>query len=131
VFQNNEEDLLINEIGNYQGNRPIAGPDPVVFDIDADGAWSIHIEGLETTTSAAFSGSGDQVSDIFQPSNVGPWEFSHDGERNFAVWLHCEGGDDLVQNEIGVVTGSGVVNFEDGPCFWEVEADGNWSLAPR
>jgi hypothetical protein len=36
-----------------------------------------------------------------------------------------------VQNEMGPIQGSTVIDFSDGPCFWEVEADGNWSVEPR
>ncbi|MDO8613230.1 MAG: hypothetical protein Q7R32_10475 [Dehalococcoidia bacterium] len=131
IFGGDSEGLLINHIGPYQGSRPIFGADPVTFDIDADGAWSIRIEAIGTATTAAFSGIGDAASGLFEPPSDGPWNVSHDGESNFAVWAHCAGGSDLVQNEIGSVAGSTVIQFEDGPCMWEVEADGNWSLQPR
>jgi hypothetical protein len=131
VFGGDSEGLLINEIGPYQGSRPIFGNDPIMFDIDADGSWTIRIEPVAIVDSAAFAGTGDAVSGLFSPPSDGPWDVSHDGQSNFAVWLHCGGGSDLVQNEIGAVAGSTVVQFEDGPCMWEVEADGNWSLQPR
>jgi hypothetical protein len=131
AFQAGEETLLVNEIGAYSGARPIFGTEPVTFDIDADGAWSLRIEPIALSGSAPFSGAGDAVSDLFDPPDDGPWELTHDGEANFIVQLHCGGGSDLVQNEIGPISGSSVVGFEDGPCLWEVEADGNWSLAPR
>jgi len=47
------------------------------------------------------------------------------------VWLHCAGGDDLVANEIGPVSGETVVEFEQGPCLWEVQADGDWNVRPK
>jgi hypothetical protein len=103
----------------------------VTFDIDADGAWSFLIEPIGIATSASFSGMGDSVSGLFTPPKSGPWEISHDGKSNFVVWLHCAGGSDLIENEIGRVSGSRFVSFEDGPCLWEVNADGNWSLHPR
>jgi hypothetical protein len=132
AFQGDKKDLLINEIGSYQGQRPIFGQEPVFFDIDADGAWTLRIEPVGTQGSPAFSGRGDAVSGMFSPpSGPSPWTITHTGESNFAVWLHCSGGSDLIQNEIGRVAGSRVIQFEDGPCLWEVEADGEWSLAPR
>jgi len=131
TFRGAEEDYLINDIGVYQGSRPLFGEEPIVFDIDADGAWSIRIEWIGAGGQPAFSGRGDAVSDLFDPPAVGPWEFAHDGQSNFIVWYHCSGGSDGIQNEIGQVSASGVVAFEDGPCLWEVEADGNWSLTPR
>jgi hypothetical protein len=124
-------DLLINVIGNYNGARPLTGSEPIIFDIDADGAWTIRIEPIGRATSPAFEGVGDAVSGLFDPPSPGAWEFFHDGRSNFIVRAHCGGGTTLVQNEIGAVSGSRVVTFRSGPCTWEVRADGNWRLAPR
>jgi len=131
TFQANKEDLLINRIGPYQGARPLVGGDPITFDIQADGNWTAQIEPIGQAPSPAFSGRGDAVSGTFNPPASGAWEVRHDGQRNFIVQLHCAGGSNLVQNQIGPVSGSRVVQFGRGPCFWEVEADGSWSLAPR
>ncbi|MCH7835282.1 MAG: hypothetical protein IH864_00255 [Chloroflexi bacterium] len=132
TFQAGEEDFLINVIGSYQGSRPIFGEEPITFDIDADGAWTLRLEALGIAASASFSGVGDAVSGgILDVPSTGAWEVSHDGQSNFAVWLHCADGSDLIQNEIGVVSGSTVIDFGSAPCLWEVEADGTWSLQPR
>lgn len=131
VYEGDEPDLLINEIGPYQGARPLSGREPVIFDIDADGSWTVRIEPMGRADSAAFSGRGDAVSGLFDPPGMGPWQIKHNGQANFIVYSHCAGGSDLMQNEIGGVDGSRVVQFSQGPCFWEVQADGDWSLAPR
>ena len=132
TFQGGEEDFLINEIGFYQGSRPIFGEEPITFDIDADGAWTLRLQALGIAEGGAFSGTGDAVSGaILEVPSMAPWEVFHDGQSNFAVWLHCADGSDLVQNEIGAVTGSTIIDFGDPPCLWEVEADGNWTLQPR
>jgi len=126
-----EAELLVNTIGPYHGERPLWGREPVVLDIDADGSWTIEIRAIGFAHSPAFSGRGDAVSGLFDPPRSGAWEIQHNGQRNFIVLLHCAGGSDLVQNEIGPVSGSTVVRFAKGPCLWEVEADGSWSLKPR
>lgn len=131
LYQGDERDLLINEIGRYNGSRPIWGDDQTILAIDADGAWTLEIRSVWITDTAAFSGKGDAVSGAFVPPKGGPWNVIHDGESNFVVLLHCAGGSDLIQNEIGSVSGSIMVSFLEGPCLWEVEADGKWSLAPR
>ncbi len=131
VYVGDGQELLVNEIGPYDGSRPLAARGPVILDIDADGAWSATIEPISFGAMAPFAGRGDAVSGLFDPPASGPWEIRHDGERNFIVMCHCAGGSDLIQNEIGPVEGSRVVRFGRGPCFWEVQADGNWSLAPR
>ncbi len=130
TYIGDREDVLINEIGPYDGSRPLTNG-PVIFDINADGAWIIEIRPIGRQDSAAFSGDGDDVSDLFAPPDRGAWELSHNGESNFIVYLHCAGGSQVVQNEIGAVSGSTIIGFRDGPCFWEVEADGEWSLKPR
>lgn len=133
AYQGGSEDLLVNTIGSYSGTRVLFGEDPVFFDITADGPWTLHMEAPGFTTEVAFSGTGDSTSDLIVADNpdAGPWNISHDGSANFIVWLHCASGSDLVENEIGPVSGSTVVDFGSDPCLWEVEADGNWSLSPR
>lgn len=131
AYVDSGEELLVNEIGSYQGSRPLVSSGPVMLDIRADGAWTVKIVPLGLAASSAFSGKGDAVSGIFDPPSRGAWEISHDGSSNFVVKCHCVGGSGLVQNEIGAVSGSRVVTFGEGPCFWEVRADGNWSLRSR
>jgi len=133
--ENGEELLLINEIGSYVGSRPLIGSGSWFLEVDADGRWSATVEAisLDPNGSQSFTGSGDAVSALFEPTSSGatPFEVSNVGESNFVVWLHCGGGSELVQNEIGSVQGSTVVDFEDGPCFWEVQSDGAWSVRKR
>jgi hypothetical protein len=131
VFYGNDQDLLVNEIGSYKGTLFLNTDKPVTFDIQADGEWTAYIEGIGETQSASFSGTGDNVSELFVPPSPGAWEISHDGKSNFAVLLHCMGGSDLIVNEIGVFSGSTIISFDDGPCLWEVIADGNWNIKPR
>lgn len=74
------------------------------------------------------------MSGQFSPPGSGAWTITHDGKRNFIVQLYCAGdsfGPQLVQNMIGAVDGSKVVQFGRGLCYWVVQADGAWSLAPR
>jgi len=131
VYQDGGSDLLINTIGPYRGSRPLSGSAPITLDIDADGAWTVEVRPLGFTETANFAGQGDAVSALFDPPPTGPWDIQHNGQRNFIVQLHCAGGSDLVQNEIGQVNGSRVVRFAEGPCLWEVQADGAWSLKQR
>ena len=130
-YQATTEDLLINKIGAYDGVRPVVGGETLLLDIDADGAWSLTIDEIGSQASPAFSGRGDAVSDLFEPPASGPWTITHDGQANFIVRCQCAGGASLVQNEIGAVDGSRVVQFSRGPCFWDVKADGSWALQPR
>jgi hypothetical protein len=66
---------------------------PFYFKVkDADG-FEYNV-GLNTEDQSLKSGKlakGDTVSDLFWPAKEGPvpFSFSHDGERNFVVSLHC------------------------------------------
>lgn len=127
---------MVNTIGRYSGRRPLAGGQSYVFDITANGAWTIEASTISAQPDAArvFAGRGDSVSGLFAPlGSAQPYEFTHDGQSNFAIWFQCDSGRVLAQNEIGPVGGSRVIATPRGAkaCFWEVEADGNWSINAR
>jgi len=128
-------DLLVNTIGNYQGQNVLFGKGERYFEIDADGPWTATIEATVRVDAPIVSlkGHGDTVSDAFDPPASGPvpYTFTHTGERNFAIILYCASGQDLVENEIGAVNDQAVVRFGDGPCLWQISADGDWSIAPK
>ena len=129
------EDFLVNTIGNYNGEALLTGDTPLYFEVDADGAWSATVEPIAIAESGAdaITGHGDVVTGVFQPASTGavPYSFSHTGTRNFIVHLYCAGGEDFVVNEIGKAEGQVVVRFPDGPCLWQVQADGDWSVKPK
>jgi hypothetical protein len=130
-----EDKILVNAIGKYTGQGLLLTDQPVYFEVNADGAWSMLVEEiyLDNAAQKGFSGTGDVVSDAFTPLRTGPVPYliHHDGESNFIAELRCYGGNDIVANEIGAVEGSVVARFNEGPCVWQVQADGNWSLKPK
>jgi hypothetical protein len=131
VNRGSQRELLINTIGSYQGERPILGTEPLTFDIEADGNWSMALRPIPSGAAAPFSGTGDRVSGLFDPPAVGPWEFANAGRANFVVYLYCGSARQLIENRIGDFTGSATTRFGMGPCFWEVQSDGKWELRPR
>lgn len=132
-FPDNDRDLLVNEIGPYQGVRSIMGAGDVMLEIKADGEWSITFEPAARDDSVlnGMSGHGDFVSPVFFPVYTGPraYNFTHDGQHNFIVTLECGSSWDLIQNEIGPVNNAAVAWLGSGPCWWDVRADGNWSFS--
>ena len=120
---------LINEIGNYRGQVLIDESGIYEIEIIADGNWNITASGLSTTNSTIFSGTGDSVTPIFNTSNR-VWEISHMGQSNFIVHEYDVYDDrDGLVNEIGNY--SGVVRSDlIGNCFFEILADGSWTIKP-
>lgn len=131
AYAGDRPDSLVNVIGPYSGSRPISSTNPVSLDIQADGAWTATVSPIPPDGSLEFSGVGDTVGGWFTPPSRATFDITHDGSRNFIVRAQCAGRSESVQNEIGPVTGSRVVTFRGGPCYWDVRADGNWSLTPR
>lgn len=131
AIRGSQDVSLVNAIGPYRGQRPLVGNQPTMFDIRADGIWTIRIDPIQIGSKPEFQGTGDAVSPLFTPPSNGPWEISHNGRANFIVHLYCRDGEASVQNEIGPVQGSRLLRFGQAPCFWEVIADGAWSLRPR
>ena len=129
VYRGDQKDLLINTIGNYAGIRPLFYTEPVRFQIEADGSWSLTIIPVESGGTVTANGTGDWVGKYFTPPGTGAYRFTHNGKSNFAVYLHCGGQRQLIQNEIGVFNGSKIIQFGRAPCLWEVIADGAWAIA--
>lgn len=133
AFSDNGQELLANEVGGFEGRAWLAAED-YIFDISANGYWSISIEPITTDLRLAthgFSGIGQDVSPIFNPPSRKVWEFFHRGTGHFSIVAVCAGGRTLIANEIGAVSSSTVVEFDQGPCIFDVSADGEFGIKPR
>jgi len=126
-----QSETLTSAIGPYTGQRPLVVEGPVAFHVTADGNWSLKVQPMISGATPNFSGSGDAVSAYFNPPGPGTWNVSHDGQSSFYVEAHCQGGSVTVADESGAVQMSTPITFLRGPCFWEVRADGNFSLSPQ
>lgn len=123
-------DLLVNTIGSYEGTTAygmnLLTASGTSLQIDADGAWTIHIAPLssaeELTTPA--DGSGDAV--YIYSGKASTWNITHHGVSNFTVSEYGSW-DPLLVNEIG--TWSGQVPVKRGPAVVTITADGNWSIS--
>ena len=73
----------------------------------------------------------DAVSAYFAPPTPATWNVAHDGQTGFFVYAHCLGGSIVVEDKSGAFQDAPQVEFPRGPCFWEVRADGTWSLKPQ
>jgi hypothetical protein len=131
AVEGEQSEQLTSAIGAYQGQRPLVVQGPVRFQVTADGAWTLKIQPMSSGGQPAFSGSGDAVSPYFAPPGPATWNVSHDGQSSFFVYAHCVGGSIVVEDKTGPLQDTPQVQFPRGPCFWEVRADGAFSLTPQ
>jgi hypothetical protein len=123
-----QHDLMVNEIGNYQGTVlfNLQGSNTTSLQVTATGPWTItlrSIKSLRAFEGVSATGTGDDV--LIYLGKAGAATISHDGQHNFAVWTYGDRSD-LVVNEIGAYNGT--VRWSAGPSVVAVSADGNWSI---
>ena len=128
---NDRIDLLVNEIGNYSGSVPVnfvVGEEVGLLEITASGPWTInaqYIFDLPLNQDGEAGGFGDSVVYI-NVANPGV-TFTHQGDSNFAVLAWNEDGRDLLVNEIGDYDGT--VRSPTGIVFYQITADGDWTVS--
>jgi len=135
VDENGQDiDLLVNEIGDYEGAVPINfSGDPAALRIEADGDWTIEFHHLAEAPrwdgTGAYEARGDGVLIVDGAAEgLTPVTLTHDGESNFAGWAYGDGSyADLIVNEIG--TYEGTMLLPDGSLVLVITADGLWSIA--
>ena len=128
----NNVELLVNEIGSYNGKTfaTINAPGDYYLNITASGSWNFSIyQTFPPTIDDApteLSGHGDDV--VFVNAKSGNYKFTstHQGSSNFIVRLNGSG---LLVNEIGAYSGSTRQKLSTtGVYAFVVNADGNWSI---
>lgn len=128
----NNVDLLVNEIGSYNGKTfaTISSPGNYYLNVKASGNWNFTIYQTVPPTIAdaptEISGHGDDV--VFVNAESGNYKFTsnHQGSSNFIVRLNGTG---LLVNEIGAYSGSTRQQLSTtGVYAFVVNADGNWSI---
>jgi hypothetical protein len=137
--EGNNVDLLVNEIGEFDGSKAvgIAKAGIYLLDISADGGWKITIEQPRPSTAPSvpktLKGKGQQVSELFYlDKGLARFEMIHDGDSNFAILLLDDEGNnvDLLVNEIGEFDGSKAVGItKSGIYLLDISADGNWEIS--
>ena len=127
-------DLLVNEIGAYDGRRMVHGgwflaPEHVRYlDITASGPWTITTRPLlsASTFRTALSGSGDDV--VLYRGSSATLTSTHNGSSNFIIVGYRSDGryNGLIVNEIGSYSGTDLI--DNGTSVLDISADGNWTL---
>lgn len=133
VDENGQDiDLLVNEIGGYEGEVALNfDDDPAALRIEADGDWSIELVHLSEAPrwdgASTYEDAGDSVVIVDGVADgLTPVTLTHAGESNFAIWAWGENGTDLIVNDIGSYDGTTLL--PDGSLVLQVNADGTWTL---
>lgn len=127
-------DLLVNEIGVYEGRRMVHGgwfssPELVRhLEIDADGNWSITARPMSAADvlTTSLNGSGDDI--VRYEGSAPTLTSTHDGSSNFIIVGYQSDGryNGLIVNEIGNYSGTDTIDA--GTEILDIQADGNWTL---
>lgn len=122
-------DLLVNTLTPYDGLTLIYPDKEYMFEVSAEGEWMIELFRVGTSSSDAFSGSGDFVTPVFQgTSNV--YEITSAGSGNFVIWGLTDYGRDLLVNTLDEDY-SGKVVFKDNEiALFEIKSEREWSIRP-
>ena len=132
--ENNNLELVVNEIGEFDGYAWL-DDDVARFEIDAEGDWILEVLPLSYAVKwdprlAPISGSNKDVV-VMPPTTAGVFNADTSGGGNHIVWHHRdEFFDDLLLNEIGPVSGYQEPLGPSGALsYLEVDSDGSWTFS--
>ena len=131
-YANDDMNWLISSYGEYDGYVLVRGASPFTFEIQSSGHWQIELEKVPQTKVNCFSGEGDDITDIFAASSR-VWHIIHEGRENFDVAVHFvkRGDTDWLVSKDGRYEGKMRFVIPRGDtAYFEVKADGRWSIEP-
>lgn len=120
--------VLVNQVGPYNGVRPINFKEPVLkaLDVVSDGDWKVTMQPLRDAqlTEVVSQGSGDAVLLVshHEASNI---KVTHTGDSNFQVTAWGSRRTGMI-NEIGSYDGR--VRVPGDVVALEIVADGSWII---
>jgi hypothetical protein len=131
----NNIDLLANEIGNYDGWKPMDFKEDEAttrLQVEGTGTWTITVYPLDTQymkiaqVPGTYQGKGDEVV-YLQGGTPDTATFTYTGKRNFAVLSYtADGSEDLLVNEIDAYEGQ--IILSKGTVLLIVESSGPYSI---
>jgi hypothetical protein len=128
------DDLLVNEIGRYDGSVYIA-PGVDTLEVESSGQWQIQVSSLDGAIPwdgvAELRGQGDSVV-VLTGGSFGATTITNTSHSNFVVVAYSEFGDylDLLVNEIGDYRGEVLLPSDDPIVLQINDVGGTWSFSP-
>ena len=134
--QGEQEELLANRIGYFEGSNAYGGfGGDYLLDVNADGEWEITIRQPRPTSAqglpVTLSGDSREATEFFSSDGgLTTFQMKHNGDGNFQVTLLNKNGvrQELLANEIGQYEGSTSTSLEEGIYLLDVNANGDWSI---
>jgi hypothetical protein len=132
--------LAANVIGAYNGTVyvPVANTDLYAIQIQATGNWKIDVldhvilAEQDAAPGPIYKGHGDTAFSIVIPKDgLNIFKMTHNGKRNFIVEIiSAKDGSTaaLLANVIGLYNGEKAQKAEEGEYYFQVHADGDWSV---
>jgi hypothetical protein len=126
-------DLLVNEIGRYNGKLLMDlrnNENTSRFEVKSSGTWTIKVmpfdpQYLETfKIPGTYEGLGDNILILEGKPDIGL--FSTTERENFAVWIYYGNTRDLIINEIGPYSGQAVIQSD--AFLMEIHCAGSWVI---
>ena len=128
-------DHLVNKIGAYAGTVLLENGSTAartgIFEIKADGNWTITVSTVTNSSTRCLSGVGDKVSGTFKLTSKNTTvNIVSTGDSNIIVHAHFSNGrTQHLVNEIGAYSGQVVLkNPKNTTCYIEVISNGDWSI---
>ena len=134
--QGEQEELLANRIGYFEGSNAYGGlGGEHLLDVNADGDWEITVRQPRPTSAqqlpVTLSGDSRKATNFFSSDGgLTTFQMEHNGDGNFQVTLLNKNGmrQELLANEIGQYEGSTATGLEEGIYLLDVNANGDWSI---
>ena len=125
-------DLVVNEVGDYDGLRPLdlEREQPASLRIRADGRWKVTVMVADKApkwTGKASGKAGATLLLVDPGAADQEVRFTHKGRSNCALTVRGEERSDLLVNDIGQYSGDMVL--PTGTRYIEIETSGSWTLA--
>lgn len=123
-------DLLVNTTENYDGTTLIMADREYMFEVSANGEWSIDLYKIGTVSTDSFSGDSDFVTPVFlKTSNI--YEVKTSGSGHFSIKVWGDEGYDLIVNTTNPNYSGKVMCGKKGEyALFEISASREWSIEP-
>lgn len=129
-----EYDLLVNSTDPYTGAAYLMPGRTYDILIHCTDSWTAEVYTVGYTDKTSFSGSGDHITEIFQPETK-YYKITYTGEDHFAVKQRYGTGEydyELLVNETEPYSGTVRLAYPDSLCFFEITGEeGSWTITPQ